>query len=509
MNEKYIILAIKCNKILNIDTTLNENHNETSISEKLNFYNLFKLINLKSFIKVVVSYVKRSFLMLAASRETIIEETKVLEYIKNKITVENVAIFYTLATIFNLKTISNCTFSLIARRFATVVENRNFLELDYSCAAKILASSELSKTAELEAFHAAERWLTFKLEQRNKFAEPLLRKIRLHELSDGAMKRLSSEPSLFYKAEGIEIFKEVARGNWPVHSYKGFEHNILLIGGHDCKSTANVRDVRQVNGDGMSVAKKPVPDLIEAGYYARAVCRGSDVYLFGSGRHVEKYSPLIGRWEQAARQYDERSGFCACLSLSGEIHLLGGHHETRVGAVATASCLRFDTERSSWAKVSKMKRERSNAACALFNDVIVVCGGSVNFRTGSNQAERYDASDESWSAMADTVGCHKDHGLVVVRKKLFVVDMTFEVYDGDKFVLLKTSFPSFYSPCFEAVAVGDAFVAFQNWRPYVTRYDVIKDEWEEICFEATRWLGLFDCVKVPWILEDERKTLSE
>ena len=55
---------------------------------------------------------------------------------------------------------------------------------------KILFSSEIYITSELEVFTAANDWISFKLNKRKKFAKSLLMKMRFPLLSDPSLKHL-------------------------------------------------------------------------------------------------------------------------------------------------------------------------------------------------------------------------------------------------------------------------------------------------------------------------------
>ena len=50
-----------------------------------------------------------------------------------------------------------------------IVKNENFLHLDFSIVAKILASSELNIHSEVEVYNAANTWLKYNSEERSKY----------------------------------------------------------------------------------------------------------------------------------------------------------------------------------------------------------------------------------------------------------------------------------------------------------------------------------------------------
>ena len=124
---------------------------------------------------------------------TLDEEQKRVNFaqIKNKISAENAFLYYRVAEIFNLSdNIAKARFSYIERCFTVVFETRNFLEADFYFVRKILCSSELQITSELEVFHAANSWIKYKFEEREKFAEDLLLTVRLSLLSDATLSYL-------------------------------------------------------------------------------------------------------------------------------------------------------------------------------------------------------------------------------------------------------------------------------------------------------------------------------
>ena len=98
---------------------------------------------------------------------------------QDKISVENAATFYTLAKLFNLLSANKFSLNYIERCFPMVVETKNFIHLDFSLVAKILASSELNIHTEVEIFNAAFTWLKHNIEERSKYAKQLLLKVRL------------------------------------------------------------------------------------------------------------------------------------------------------------------------------------------------------------------------------------------------------------------------------------------------------------------------------------------
>ena len=77
-----------------------------------------------------------------------------------KLNIQNVLNLYQLTNLFNVSHLGKASFIYIERFFTMLVETRHFLELDYTAISKILASSELTITSELEVYKAADLWLS-------------------------------------------------------------------------------------------------------------------------------------------------------------------------------------------------------------------------------------------------------------------------------------------------------------------------------------------------------------
>ena len=83
-------------------------------------------------------------------------------------------LYYFIANNFNMTKLGILSFSLIERCFTMLADSQSFLELDYSLVAKILLSSSLHITTEIEVFNVADLWLSQNIEKRKKFAKDLL-----------------------------------------------------------------------------------------------------------------------------------------------------------------------------------------------------------------------------------------------------------------------------------------------------------------------------------------------
>ena len=87
-------------------------------------------------------------------------ELKVYHFKRGKLlTKDNVLTIYSVAEHYKLASLSKLSLNYIERCFQIVVENQNYLHLDFRIVAKILNSSELNIHSEVEIFNAAINWL--------------------------------------------------------------------------------------------------------------------------------------------------------------------------------------------------------------------------------------------------------------------------------------------------------------------------------------------------------------
>ena len=114
-------------------------------------------------------------------------------YIKDKLNVQNISTYLAVSTTFNTRKLVKVTSDYIQRCFTMVVETDNFLELDFEHVERILSSSKLSISSEMEIYNAANLWLSHKNCERNKHAKALFLSVRFPLLSEAVTESLLGE----------------------------------------------------------------------------------------------------------------------------------------------------------------------------------------------------------------------------------------------------------------------------------------------------------------------------
>ena len=399
------------------------------------------------------------------------------------------------------------------RCFTMLVDTDNFLELDYNLVAKILESSKLFITSEVEVYNAADRWLSYNIKDRSKFAKRLLLKVRLHLLSEHALKNLLNEYSLFavidecisivktISATNTEIFEEKSGVNYTNRYCNQNNFNMLIFGGDHPNKLVN--NVTQINGNNPKDVKALHPMERERKCF-KVVCVKGEVYVLGGYNtnlnlvwSVEKYSPSTHSWSVVADMFDNRDNFCACAFMD-KIFVVGGCTNTAVYNYS----LEFDTKDNHWRRVTGMKEARADAACAVFEERIIVSGGWDTNGDDLKTVESYDVITDEWSSMPNMTDSKVQHSLVALKNKLYAIGRgtdTCEFFDNccKKFVAIKSP-PTIFLRLNKAISIGSKIYVFQDDSSSYGCYDVDKDKWSEEPFEVTNKLEDFSCVKLPW-----------
>ena len=287
--------------------------------------------------------------------------------------------------------------------------------------------------------------------------------------------------------------------------------NILLCGGYYRGFGNVVNTVNQISGKNFEY-QNDFPPMIEERYESKAVCLKAEIYVFGGFdknhtliKSVQKYSPSTNTWNKVGDMFDDRKDFCVCAFMD-KIVVIGGCYGEEEDDddiwSSSHSCLLLDTKVNKWKEVARMNQARYYAACAVFEERVVVSGGCDNNHTESNKVESYDVVSDKWSLMSNMTSSKYCHSLTVAKNKLFVIgygEHTCEVFDYycKKFVEIRSP-QTIYLFLNRAISIGSKIIVFQNIKSSIFIYDVDKDEWSEESCEVTKILDNSSCVKLPW-----------
>ena len=450
-------------------------------------------------------------------------------FIINKLKVQNVVTHYQVINYFNQLKTSNISFRHLNCCFTIVCKQTSFLELSFASVSKILASSELNTTSELEAYHAANNWVNYNIKKRSKFAKDISLKVRLPLLSENALKDLQSYKKVSRESssnenegsfklidiilENKDMFYQNKAVNFHTHRHCNQQDFYFLLRGISSKTNRNEVQYYDANFNKIEADKR---SSNYKSYFGTAFVNG-EIHHFDSTNYmqwcVKKYSRENEKWQVVAEnKLKGHVSFRLCVFMS-KIFIIGGFCKK----VITPSCSMLDTSDYKMSKAQNMKLERLSPACAVFRGNVVVSGGR-DTRDFSNTVEVYNLSSDTWSYMPSMKEPRYHHSLVAMRNKMFVVgghgregDMwhllsSCEVYDArsEMFSFLKktpTSFTFNIRNTDAAVSMGCRVVIFGRNSKTTALYDVDKDEWSEVRFKATRYSTNLACLKLPQIAD--------
>ena len=447
-------------------------------------------------------------------------EKKNFNRTEKKVRNRNVATFYQIATIFNFDKLEKFSLCYIERCFPIVCKKNNFKNLSLALFAKIISSSELNIDSEVEVINAVNNWISYDFEERSKFANRLLSKVRLNLLSIVALNSiLESELSISKIDDCVSILTKGFKNNESCFKNKRSRYctqdmyNLILSGGNIKNKVSDVTN--QFNVKNFNNVKQIDPLRIKRAIHRSVYCRG-EVYVFGGFneshhvvKSVEKYSLATNRWEIIAEMFDDRKGFEVCR-FNNKLYVFGGCDKEMNQFL---SCKMFNTNNNIWYGIKRMNKARISVASTIYEERIVVSGGMINDGMINivKTVDAYDPFANSWSSMPNMIKARCNHSSVAVRNKLFVIgsddwngSKSCEVFDSSykKFVMLK-KLPSAFTFNLRFVAntfsIGNKLITIGYKSSTALYYDVEKDEWSEETFNLTNNKSFFSSISIPQI----------
>ena len=376
------------------------------------------------------------------------------------------------------------------------------LDLSYHLFKKILSSSGLMLTSEVEVFNALEDWVSRDEERRKEFAVELVRKVRLHLLSKAILDSLLAGKSCLLKNTECRDYIENVRSNKVKglkfknagasfqNRYCAQENFNVFVSGYTQKNQ-NIYKFKRLN-------LTEAPKLIEIKrdfYGSKTVSVNEKIYFLGHSS-MYYYSILTKQWSEIINFPRQRRHYCAC-NFMNKIYFLGG--EILLHNMA------FDTATEKWEKLPEMEQNiRMAAGCAVFGSSIFVTGGKGLYKR-LKSVERYDG--HSWSGeIPDMLMRRCRHSCVVTNGKMYVVGgqtSSCEVYDGFSFAHVTGNSPHCKSPVMigmSCVAVGGKIVAYSGMLHRFVVYDCDKEKWSDLkFFQFSKFVDVYEIFKMPML----------
>ena len=440
-------------------------------------------------------------------------EDELYKFIKSSLNYECVSRFNKLVLLqmfSKLPSLNYFTKTYIERWFTLFLETNCFLEVDYAFLYKLLTSSNLLITSEIEVFDAADAWISHKFEERSGYAKSLLLQVRFPLLSDCALKYILNKESSFKQVEECRTIIDDVLNNKLNYLQKPKNY----ITNRYCTQPVSTCE-----------------ELISK----YSVCHKGEVYDFDysfdndCNSEIVKYFPSEGTYIQFANLHNIlplHTDYSLCV-LMNKIYLIGGkHYSGNMLMKYTNMCIEFNPKNCKWRVTNRMRLSRNGPSAVVFSGRIVVSGGKIDNNDNVDEignidfvnhylnewevavtrtVEEYDPVSNCWLEFPSMIDGRAFHQSVAIRNNLFVfgglVNKS-EVYDSTckMFARLKTSLKVkekfLMMPCAAFTIGSKVFIFNRNNPSTVLCYDINNNTWAEKTYEIVDTIEEFSSIQV-------------
>ncbi|XP_007665024.1 kelch repeat and BTB domain-containing protein 3 isoform X1 [Ornithorhynchus anatinus] len=404
------------------------------------------------------------------------------------------------------------------RHFSSLLRSADFLETNPGVLQRFLEADELDVPDEEAALRAVLRWTGHRPESRRKHLPRLMAKVRLHHLSEEALRGyLLSEDPLLGSTDGSALIQEAVES---VRESAGlfadarpsttekyiFVHKTEDAGEGRHTFCYNVRtdewkvlprtQLLALPGSSLSSCGEKI--FVTGGCRGRC-CRTTRLHVAESYHDATErtwcYCPVSGEFSAVAGMERPRTMHASVMALD-RLFVIGGR--TR-GARETGSLLNVESYRplsGEWLPASRLPRGVYYPEASACRDAIYVLGSEVElsdaFSPSLDRFLRYNAATDQWSELVAEFGQFLHATLikaVAVNCTLYVCDLsTYKVYSFCPETCVWKGEGSFECAGFNAgaVAVEDKiYILGGDYAPdeitdEVQVYHSSRSEWEEV-----------------------------
>lgn len=333
------------------------------------------------------------------------------------------------------------TNSFLHKHFIDVAKSDEFLDLGKDAVIELLSCSELNVANEEEVFRATSNWVMHDFKMRSQYMHELLREIRLPLLkpqfltdvvqTDPACKACLKCRDLVDQAKDFHLIPD-RRSDFPADQVTPRYCSEILgviyaVGG--LSSACDALNTVERFSPLLERWEQVAPMHSCRSRVGVAVLNGQ---LYAAGGYdgnerqntVEVYSPDNNQWNYVTAMGAKRSAL-GCCAFDDKVYVCGGYD----GKVSLSSCEMFEPHTLEWKPIQNMNKARSAVAVTCYEGNVWVLGGHDGL-TIFNSVEFYDPTVDRWSMTTPMLSKRCRHGAASLRGKLFV----FGGYDGREFL---------------------------------------------------------------------------
>uniref|UniRef100_A0A8D0BWM3 Kelch repeat and BTB domain containing 3 n=1 Tax=Salvator merianae TaxID=96440 RepID=A0A8D0BWM3_SALMN len=435
------------------------------------------------------------------------------------------------------------TLEYAQRHFSLLLQSNDFLEMNFEILQKCLEADELNIPDEESILKAVFWWTKHNLEARQKYLLDLLKKVRLHHLSEETLQGiLHSEDELLERAGCLVIINEAIKsvrsfgGLFPDARPSTTEQYILVHkteenGVHRHTFCYNIKTDQWKELTHTHIVDLPGSSLSSYGekIFITGGCEGN---CFRTIRlHIAEmfhdatdqtwcYCPVKDSFSSVSTMKKPRTMHTSVVTLN-QLFVIGGKTRASQGIKSLLDVEAYNPFSKEWKSVSPLPRGIYYPEASACHDIIYVLGSEVEITDAFNPSLdcffRYNVATDQWSELVAEFGQFFHATLikaVPVNCTLYICDLsTYKVYSFCPETCVWKGEGSFECAGFNAGAVGiedKIYILGGDYAPdeitdEVQVYHSSRSEWEEVS-PMPRALTEFFCQVIqfnkyrdPWL----------
>mmetsp|Transcript_30951 Transcript_30951/g.72361 ORF Transcript_30951/g.72361 Transcript_30951/m.72361 type:complete len:593 (+) Transcript_30951:121-1899(+) len=356
-------------------------------------------------------------------------------YLLDRITWRNCLHYWSLAEQVGCDALKGKARHTALKYFEELHASRYLVDLDHQRCAQLIKSKKLRAFDERVVLDALVAWLEADLPARQRYAESLVRLVRLPRLSKQQLDDLiARSPALAECLSGGSLLKDVERFQALPEEERRLESQVwakkrwcecgwlYAVGGsdgmHHLDSVERYEAVENV--------WHPVASMRTARRNCGVGVLNGQLYAVG-GRNeqkqvmdnIEVYDSREDSWQRVEHPMKTARYFLAVGVLKNRLYIVGGV-DKRNSSLKTAEC--YDCETGTWASVASMGQARYGCGAGVLDGRLYVVGGTQE-KNGDylETVERYDCETDTWERVASMSTSRYCCGVAVMNGKLFAV----------------------------------------------------------------------------------------
>lgn len=356
-------------------------------------------------------------------------------YIKNRIDISNCLGIFVVADRCNLRDLFASALNFCLDKFGEIVEEREFLQLDYFWLAKLISHSQLNVDNEDKVFKAVINWFEADKDSRLSKLDQLMSHVRFSLIDPVELIRLSSNEYIRQSAKCCDLINE-AKDFLLLSDYP--EQRSQMIGVRFQPRVPLRRQQRIYAVGGWTNEYRPIAsvekynpysdDWVEVNPMTRPRCGvgvtilGNSIYAVGGHdgqsylKSAERYDILDGNWHTDVADMKSERTSVGVVSLGGYVYAIGGQGSQ---STSTANVERYDPKNNTWEECAPLVERRLGAGVTVLNGKIYVMGGAD--QRSLNTVECFDPITNKWTYVTPMLTSRKHLGCTAYQGKLYAV----------------------------------------------------------------------------------------